>query len=297
MDEGASRSPLTLCATFPRETMACVANPNPKHSASTQGPPSFRNTARRRLDAATPPGEAPGNHQRVGFCDVSDRICDVRVKREHQQARLPPSREIGSVNLWPKRVLKTQNVMEWRSFFNTTNANNVTHGNYLTTHKADLGDHDGRKKSERAFNMPFGKKYRDVEPDHDMGIYKPSKRCYEELPRRKLKVDKNSIVPITLAQAMGESSKRRADTLSRLGISEGIQLHGTDKEWTTQRKPALLRGESSKSSILGPLGPATMPGNFSGCAGPGAYAGAAQPYEGYGQTHKNPPKRFTHMDR
>jgi len=176
--------------------------------------------------------------------------------------------------------------MEWRNFFNTTHANNVTHGDYLTTHKADLGDHDGRKKTKN-YTLPFGKKYRAVEPDHDMGVYKPSKRCYEELPRRELKVNKNSIVPITLGQAMQESAGRRADTLSRLGISEGITMHGTDKQWKNQRKPALLRGESTKSTILGPLGPATMPGNFSGCAGKGAYEGKAKAYEGYGQTHKN----------
>jgi hypothetical protein len=63
--------------------------------------------------------------------------------------------QVGSCNLWPNRVLKTQNVMEWRSFFNTSQANNVTKGAYMTTHKADLGDHDGRKMNKN-YTLPFG---------------------------------------------------------------------------------------------------------------------------------------------
>merc|ERR1711871_1608380 len=43
-------------------------------SYGTEGPSSYRNTARRRLDECTPRGPEPGVHTRVGFSDVADVI-------------------------------------------------------------------------------------------------------------------------------------------------------------------------------------------------------------------------------
>ena len=88
----------------------------------------------------------------------------------------------------------------------------------MTTHKADLGDHDGRKH-QKNFTLPFGKVLRNVVPDHELGVYKPSKRCYEEIPARKRRPDKHSIVTISLSEARQamKSEQRKRDNLSRGG--------------------------------------------------------------------------------
>lgn len=164
--------PLKLPAKMSGHPMAQTAH------GDREGPPSYRNTARRRLDACTPRQLDASASTRVGLSDVADQITHHHVTRLHQGARQLKSREVGSTHLWPNRVLKTQNVMEWRSFFNTTNHNNRMLGNYSTTHQADLGDHDGRK-AQRQWHCPSGKVLRKVEVDPEMGVYKPSKRCYD----------------------------------------------------------------------------------------------------------------------
>jgi len=143
-----------------------------------EGPPSYRNTARRRLDAATPRGAEPGVHTRVGLSEVADYATHHHVTGQHAAARQLPSREVGSTELWPNRVLKTQNVMEWRNFFNTTNHNNRMHGDYQTTHQADIGSQT-QQKYKQQWTPPVGKVMRVVQHDPDNNVHKPTKRCYD----------------------------------------------------------------------------------------------------------------------
>ena len=88
----------------------------------------------------------------------------------------------------------------------------------MTTHKADLGDHDGRKH-QKNYTLPFGKVLRDVVPDHSLGIYKPSKRCYDDIPIPKQRPHKHPIIPISLkeARAAMKSEQRKRDALARGG--------------------------------------------------------------------------------
>lgn len=166
----------------------------------SEGPPSYRNTARRRLDEATPRGPAPMPHTRVGLSEVADYATHHHVTGLHQQARQLPSREVGSTDLWPKRVLKTQNVMEWRAFFNQTNANNQMKDNYRTTQQVDLG-FAKNKKYQRQWNPPVGKVMRVVENDPDNNIYKPTKRCYDAIVPP-VKFVKNHLAKISLSEAV-----------------------------------------------------------------------------------------------
>lgn len=168
-----------------------------------EGPPSYRNTARRRLDEATPRQLDVGRQTRVGYSDVADQISHHHATNLHSGARQLHSREVGSRHLWPKRVLKTQNVMEWRNFFNTTQSNNRVVGNYMTTSKADLGDHDGRK-AQRQFYLPHGKVLRNTQPNPELGIYKPGKRCYDDAIRPE-KFQKHALAKISLQDAIRSS--------------------------------------------------------------------------------------------
>jgi len=136
---------------------------------------------------------------RVGISDSADKVCHAQLHGRFP--KFPPQPHmVGSAELWPKRILKQQNVIEWRSYMNTTGANNGMRDGFRTSQStaytsANYGSH---------WAAPSGKVVHYPEPDHANQQYKAQRRCYRNV-EQPVHVHKNAFKTISLKQSMAQT--------------------------------------------------------------------------------------------
>ena len=142
-----------------------LRSPSILHARSTLAPTRSQ---------STPLGEAC----RVGISPSADQVCHNQLTMRFPKMPLQ-SHQVGSSELWPTRLLRKQNVMEWRNYMNTTAANNGMRDHWRTTQRhAFTAANEGKHWID-----PSGKVTSNVKANHELQIYRSQKRCYKPVER------------------------------------------------------------------------------------------------------------------